>query len=257
MILQDDLTWSYWNCDGTTCLAVLHRVRKGVIKMGMDVDIMDSELEPNVDSEEPKKVDNVKGIRKKQPQKKVKERDNKNKDNMYPVILVCGFFVIILVAFLANRFISAADAKLVNDVVLASKMRAMNLGAQSEVKKEAESEETEEISKDSDMNGKYIEITKGDVKIRIYDDGTIIDSADLDSDSEPKPENVVYLVKKGDTLSKVSGSQGASVDSIAKLNEIEDINVIYTGESLIIPSQEKLDAIFNEEDEIIDATMGK
>lgn len=224
--------------------------------MGMDVDIMDSELEPNVDSDEPKRVNDVKGIRKKQPQKKVKERDDKNKDNMYPVILVCGFFVIILVAFLANRFISVADAKLVNDVVLASKMKAMNLETQSEAKKETESEETEEISKDSDMNGKYIEITKGDVKIRIYDDGTIIDSADLDSDSK-KPENVVYLVKKGDTLSKVSGSQGASVDSIAKLNEIEDINVIYTGESLIIPSQEKLDAIFNEEDEIIDATMGK
>lgn len=46
---------------------------------------------------------------------------------------------------------------------------------------------------------------------------------------------VVYQVNKGDTLSKISGEVGASVDSIAHLNEIDNVNLIYAGESLRIP----------------------
>jgi len=46
---------------------------------------------------------------------------------------------------------------------------------------------------------------------------------------------VVYQVKAGDTLSEVSGKVGASVNSIAHLNELDDVNLIYTGESLRIP----------------------
>ena len=45
----------------------------------------------------------------------------------------------------------------------------------------------------------------------------------------------VYKVKKGDTLSHVSGKVGSSVDSIAKLNKLKNVNLIYTGESLRIP----------------------
>lgn len=45
----------------------------------------------------------------------------------------------------------------------------------------------------------------------------------------------VYNVKRGDTLSKVSGEVGASVNSIANLNEIDNVNLIYEGESLRIP----------------------
>lgn len=45
----------------------------------------------------------------------------------------------------------------------------------------------------------------------------------------------VYQVKKGDTLSQISGEVGASVNSIANLNEIENVHLIYEGESLRIP----------------------
>lgn len=45
----------------------------------------------------------------------------------------------------------------------------------------------------------------------------------------------VYQVQKGDTLSEISGKVGASVNSIAHLNEIENVNLIYAGESLRIP----------------------
>lgn len=46
---------------------------------------------------------------------------------------------------------------------------------------------------------------------------------------------VIYQVQSGDTLSEISGAVGASVDSIAHLNEIDNVNLIYTGESLRIP----------------------
>lgn len=45
----------------------------------------------------------------------------------------------------------------------------------------------------------------------------------------------VYQVERGDTLSEISGRVGASVDSIAHLNEIDNVNLIYEGESLRIP----------------------
>lgn len=45
----------------------------------------------------------------------------------------------------------------------------------------------------------------------------------------------VYRVEKGDTLAEISGKVGASVNSIANLNELEDVNLIYAGESLRIP----------------------
>lgn len=48
----------------------------------------------------------------------------------------------------------------------------------------------------------------------------------------------VYRVNKGDTLSQVSGDTGASVDAIAHLNELDNVNLIYAGESLRIPSKD-------------------
>jgi nucleoid-associated protein YgaU len=45
----------------------------------------------------------------------------------------------------------------------------------------------------------------------------------------------VYQVECGDTLSEISGIVGASVDSIAHLNEIDNVNLIYAGESLRVP----------------------
>ncbi len=44
-----------------------------------------------------------------------------------------------------------------------------------------------------------------------------------------------YTVKRGDTLSKIAREYGVSVSSIAKRNNIKDINVIHTGSVFIIP----------------------
>lgn len=52
--------------------------------------------------------------------------------------------------------------------------------------------------------------------------------------------NMVYVVKKGDTLSAVSRMVGYSVDELAEYNHIKDVNLIYVDESLRIPADEDL-----------------
>ena len=52
--------------------------------------------------------------------------------------------------------------------------------------------------------------------------------------------NMVYVVKKGDTLSAVSRMVGYSVDELAEYNHIKDVNLIYVDESLCIPADEDL-----------------
>lgn len=52
--------------------------------------------------------------------------------------------------------------------------------------------------------------------------------------------NMVYIVKKGDTLSAVSGIVGYSVDELAEYNHIKNVNLIYIDESLRIPADKDL-----------------
>lgn len=52
--------------------------------------------------------------------------------------------------------------------------------------------------------------------------------------------NMVYFVKKGDTLSAISGIVGYSVDELAEYNHIKNVNLIYINESLRIPAEDDL-----------------
>lgn len=52
--------------------------------------------------------------------------------------------------------------------------------------------------------------------------------------------NMIYFVKKGDTLSAVSKIVGYSVDELAEYNHIKNVNLIYIDESLRIPAEENL-----------------
>lgn len=45
----------------------------------------------------------------------------------------------------------------------------------------------------------------------------------------------VYLIQPGDTLSSISASVGVSVDRLAHVNNISDVNCIYAGSALTIP----------------------
>lgn len=48
--------------------------------------------------------------------------------------------------------------------------------------------------------------------------------------------DMIYIIRKDDTLSYLSRLFGYSVDKIANLNEIRDVNLIYEGSSLQIPN---------------------
>ena len=56
--------------------------------------------------------------------------------------------------------------------------------------------------------------------------------------------NMVYLVQKNDTLTKVSNLTGYSIQELAEYNHIENVNLIYIGQSIKIPaSQEDIDYV--------------
>lgn len=44
-----------------------------------------------------------------------------------------------------------------------------------------------------------------------------------------------WVVKRGDTLSSISGKTGVSVDRLAKVNNIKDVNLIFDGSALCVP----------------------
>lgn len=46
----------------------------------------------------------------------------------------------------------------------------------------------------------------------------------------------VYIVQPGDTLSSISAATGVSVDKIAQVNSLIDVNCIYKDSALVIPS---------------------
>ena len=48
---------------------------------------------------------------------------------------------------------------------------------------------------------------------------------------------ITYIVKKGDTLSKIAHKYGVTVDSIVQLNNIKNPNVIYPGDKLYIKTK--------------------
>lgn len=50
--------------------------------------------------------------------------------------------------------------------------------------------------------------------------------------------NMVYHVEKGDTLTKISNLTGYSVQELAEYNCIENVNLIYTGQSIRIPASQ-------------------
>jgi len=54
----------------------------------------------------------------------------------------------------------------------------------------------------------------------------------------PAAEPIVYIVRRGDTLSFIAWRYGARISAIAQVNNLANYNLIYVGQRLIIPSQE-------------------
>ncbi len=60
------------------------------------------------------------------------------------------------------------------------------------------------------------------------------------SESETAEDENVYTVQRGDTLSKIASLFGVTVDGIAQVNSIKNVNLIYVGQKLVIPKREKI-----------------
>lgn len=67
----------------------------------------------------------------------------------------------------------------------------------------------------------------------IYAGATLIVPSSISGGSTSDEE--IYIVKYGDTLSKIAIEYGTTVNAIASVNNIQNVNLIYVGQKLIIP----------------------
>lgn len=77
-----------------------------------------------------------------------------------------------------------------------------------------------------------------DTDISYVDYPSIIKNAGLNGfgleDESPAPKADVYIVKKGDTLTAIAKKYGTTVDAIVNANSINNKNLIYVGQKLMI-----------------------
>lgn len=57
-----------------------------------------------------------------------------------------------------------------------------------------------------------------------------------DSDGNSTSGQTIYIVQRGDTLNQIAANFGTTAIAIAKENNIRNINLIYVGQRLIIPT---------------------
>jgi LysM repeat protein len=52
----------------------------------------------------------------------------------------------------------------------------------------------------------------------------------------PPADVIVHVVLDGETLASIAALYGVSVDAIAMINYLDDVNVIHVGQQLFIPA---------------------
>lgn len=65
-------------------------------------------------------------------------------------------------------------------------------------------------------------------------------TAPVQNNKSKELSNNTYKIKRGDSLSKIANMYGTDVKTLASLNNIKDINKIYIGDKLLLPSEAKL-----------------
>ena len=72
----------------------------------------------------------------------------------------------------------------------------------------------------------------------IYAGNTLIipTKESVDGDKENITSETIYIVKKGDTLTRIALKYNTTVTRIAQLNNIRNVNLIYMGQILVIPT---------------------
>ncbi|PRX34718.1 LysM domain-containing protein [Orenia metallireducens] len=50
------------------------------------------------------------------------------------------------------------------------------------------------------------------------------------------PEAIIYTIRPGDSLHSIARKYGTQVDTIVEFNYLENPNLIYTGQQLVVPT---------------------
>ncbi len=85
---------------------------------------------------------------------------------------------------------------------------------------------------------------EGNVDLDRFTEGIFLSSGgEIPKPIDPSPEDIknviYYTVQRGDTLSKIASLYGVTVEQIVELNNIQNPNLIYTGEVLKITTADK------------------
>lgn len=96
-----------------------------------------------------------------------------------------------------------------------------------DIKKPTDKESNNSLSKDNtkDDNQKELYLKKA-----LEAAGLSYNNVRVDTNGD-----LIYIIQKNDTLSKISAGFGYSVDELATYNKIKNVNLIYTGSSIRIP----------------------
>lgn len=77
------------------------------------------------------------------------------------------------------------------------------------------------------------------------------------STTAPAAAGTNYTVKPGDTLSKIAGQYGITIQALAELNGITDVNTIKPGQELLIPIEPVEVTVLSEPDSATTASLLK
>lgn len=61
----------------------------------------------------------------------------------------------------------------------------------------------------------------------------------LPEETPEQEETMIYIVKKGDNLSRIAKQYGTTVEKIVEINNIENPNIIYVGQKIKLPDEAK------------------
>lgn len=73
-----------------------------------------------------------------------------------------------------------------------------------------------------------------------------IESTPFSVEQEPQPGSITHLVRPGDNLFRISLAYGISIEAIMQANNLADEGLIYTGQELLIPTDEIVSSVTNQ-----------
>ena len=137
-------------------------------------------------------------------------------------LFLCGSIYVVLDRNLNRMKTSYSSSRVVHQQSITdSKKKNVD------IKKPTDKESNNSLSKDDTKNDNQKELY---LKKALEAAGLSYNNVRVDTNGD-----LIYIIQKNDTLSKISAGFGYSVDELATYNKITNVNLIYTGSSIRIP----------------------